>query len=153
MSAKTTVSALEDHIGYWLRYVSNHVSQSFARRVASQGVTVSEWVALRCLYDLEEGSQNELAQAMGMTKAPVSRILDRLEAKKLITRRESAVDGRARLIRLTVEGRALVPKLAKLADANDRALFDCLSRKEQATIVDLMQRLVAHHSLTNIPIE
>lgn len=151
MSAKTPVSSLEDHIGYWLRYVSNHVSHSFARRLSNEDVTVSEWVALRCLYDLEEGSQNELADAMGMTKAPVSRILDRLAAKKLVRRVESAEDGRARLIRLTEQGRALVPKLAKLADANDHAFFSCLSGKEQAAIVNAMRKLVAHHELAHLP--
>jgi MarR family transcriptional regulator, lower aerobic nicotinate degradation pathway regulator len=153
MSAITPASGLEDHVGYWLRYVSNHVSQSFARRLAAENITVSEWVALRCLYDLEEGSQNELAQAMGMTKAPVSRILDRLAAKKLVRRTENAEDGRARLIRLTADGRALVPKLAKLADLNDRTFFSCLSERERAAIINIMRKLVTHHELTRVPIE
>jgi DNA-binding MarR family transcriptional regulator len=153
MSANTSISGLEAHIGYWLRYVSNHVSQSFAQRLSVENITVSEWVALRCLYDLEESSQNELARAMGMTKAPVSRILDRLAAKKLVRRSESATDGRARLIRLTAEGRAAVPKLAKLADINDRAFFSCLSKKEQSAITNIMRKLVAHHGLTHLPTE
>jgi len=153
MNANIPASGLEDHTGYWLRYVSNHVSQSFARRLAAENITVSEWVALRCLYDLEEGSQNDLAQAMGMTKAPVSRILDRLVAKKLARRSESTEDGRARLIRLTPEGRVLVPRLAKLADINDRTFFSCLSEREQAALVNTMRKLVAHHGLTRVPTE
>lgn len=150
---RTDISSLEDHIGYWVRFVSSHVSQSFAQKLAREGVTVSEWVALRCLYDLEEGSQNDLARAMGMTKAPVSRILDRLEAKRLVRRAESEKDARARLTRLTAEGRTLVPKLAKVADLNDQTFFDCLSEKEQAAIVNTMQKLVKHHRLTHLPAE
>ncbi|HYD07668.1 MAG TPA: MarR family transcriptional regulator, partial [Reyranella sp.] len=34
------VSDLSDHLGFWLRLVSNHVSQAFAAKVASRGVTV-----------------------------------------------------------------------------------------------------------------
>lgn len=45
-----SVSQLTDHIGYWLRMVSNAVSQDFARRMAEQGATVAEWVFLRALY-------------------------------------------------------------------------------------------------------
>ncbi len=153
MSAKAQVSGLEDHIGYWLRFVSNHVSYSFARKLLKEGITVSEWVALRCLYDLEEGPQNELAQAMGMTKAPVSRILDRLAVKKLVCRSTSAADRRARIIRLTDEGRTIVPRLARLADANDSEFFTCLNEKEQTTLVHLMRKLVAHHGLTQVPID
>lgn len=117
------------------------------------GITVSEWMALRCLYDIGEGSQNDLARVMGMTKAPVSRIVDRLVAKKLARRTESAEDARSRLVGLTAEGRALTPKLSKLADLNDRAFFDCLSEKEQAAVVAAMRKLVEHHRLTRLPIE
>jgi len=153
MKAKSDVSSLETHIGYWLRYVSNHVSQAFSRKLTAEEITVSEWVALRCLYDLEEGTQNDLAQAMGMTKAPVSRILDRLVVKQLVRRAESAEDARARLVGLTAKGRAVVPRLARIADINDRTFFSCLSQKEQAAIVHTMRKLVAHHGLTRLPIE
>lgn len=153
MSGNHRLSGLEDHIGYWLRFVSNHVSQSFARKLEAMGITVSEWVAMRCLYDVDQSSQNELGQAMGMTKAPVSRIVDRLVAKKLARRAEHAHDARARMVRLTAAGRALIPKLAALADENDRTFFDCLSDSERAAIVRTMRKLVAHHGLTHLPIE
>ena len=39
------VSCLEEHLGYWLRLVSNNVSASFARRLEKLDVSVSEWVA------------------------------------------------------------------------------------------------------------
>ncbi len=41
------VSTLEAHLGYWLRYVSNHVSHAFALKVAAHGVSVAEWVVMR----------------------------------------------------------------------------------------------------------
>ena len=45
------VSDLAAHTGYWLRMVSNAVSQDFARKLADQGVTVAEWAVMRVLYD------------------------------------------------------------------------------------------------------
>ena len=151
--APTKISNLESHIGYWLRYVSNHVSSGFARRLADVDVTVSEWVAMRRLYDLRESTQKELAQAMGMTKAPVSRILDRLVEKKLVRREESATDRRERLVKLTAAGRLLVPKLAKMADGNDDDFFACLSKEEQTTVLRIMQKLVKHHGLSQLPVD
>ena len=37
------ISDLDAHLGYWLRFVSNHVSQTFASRLQGKGVTVAEW--------------------------------------------------------------------------------------------------------------
>jgi hypothetical protein len=46
-----SASDLTAHLGYWLRYVSNHVSQPFARKVEARGVTVAEWVLMRQMLE------------------------------------------------------------------------------------------------------
>jgi DNA-binding MarR family transcriptional regulator len=147
------VSGLEDHLGYWLRYVSNAVSAEFARRVEAEGVTVSEWVAMRVLFDHDEMQPRELAAAMGMTKGPVSRLVERLLAKKLIARRAHDSDGRAQIVRLTTAGRGLVPRLASLADANDAEFFAHFSDAEKRALVDAMRRTVEVHGLSAVPVE
>jgi len=152
-SGKKQVSGLEDHLGYWLRYVSNAVSAEFARRVEADGVTVSEWVAMRVLFDHDEMQPKELAAAMGMTKGPVSRLVDRLLAKKLIARRAHDSDGRAQIVRLTASGRGLVPKLAALADANDAEFFAHFSEEEKQRLVKWMQKTVEVHGLSAVPVE
>jgi hypothetical protein len=38
-SSNPQVSPLKSHIGFWLRFVSNHISLSFAGRLESSGVT------------------------------------------------------------------------------------------------------------------
>lgn len=150
---KRRVSSLEDHLGYWLRFVSNAVSAEFARRIDAEGVTVSEWVALRVLFDHDEMQPKELAAAMGLTKGPVSRLVDRMLAKKLIARRASNEDGRAQFVRLTASGRGLVPKLASLADENDAEFFAHFSEEEKWRLVEAMRRTVLERGLTGVPIE
>ena len=44
-------SDLETHLGYWLRFVSNHVSHAFSLKLQARDVTVAEWVVLRDLFD------------------------------------------------------------------------------------------------------
>ncbi len=56
------MSDLTSHLGYWLRYVSNHVSQALARKVESHGVTVAEWVLMRQLLDVEALAPSRLAE-------------------------------------------------------------------------------------------
>ena len=149
---RTQTSGLEDHLGYWLRFVSNHVSARFRRLVEASGVTVSEWVALRQLYDSELGS-GALIEALGMTKGAVSKLIDRLEQKQLVRRRPDAEDGRVQRIALTAAGRRLVPRLAAGADENDAHFFGAIAPEAREQLTQLLRTLVQQHGLTQVPTE
>jgi len=145
------VSDLGSHLGYWLRAVSNAVSHGFARSLEGEGVTVAEWVFLRSLYDVEALAPSRLAGAMGMTKGAISKLADRLVAKELVVRTERDDDGRAHTLSLTPAGRARVPVLAALADANDAAFFGVLSEVERAELRALLAAMVERRGLKNVP--
>ena len=49
MASTRPVSELTAHSSFWLRAMSNHVSQALAGRLAANGVTVAEWVMMRGL--------------------------------------------------------------------------------------------------------
>jgi DNA-binding MarR family transcriptional regulator len=150
---KTTPSQLETHLGYWLRYVSNHVSAAFARKVESEGVTVSEWVVLRTLFDAAPCSPRVLADCTGLHKAPISRLLDRLLQKQLVQRKADPEDARAQIITLTPKGSALVPRLADIADANDAEYFAHLSPTDHKHLMRILRRTVHAHEIKQIPME
>jgi DNA-binding MarR family transcriptional regulator len=144
-------SPLEAHLGYWLRFVSNHVSHAFAQRLAGRGVTAAEWVVLRALYDREATVPSALADTLGMTRGAISKLADRLAGKGLATRTTDADDRRFQALALTAAGRALVPELAALADANDAAFFGHLAPAERAAIEAAMREVVRRHTLKGVP--
>jgi DNA-binding MarR family transcriptional regulator len=146
-------SNLTDHTGYWLRMVSNAVSQAFSRGIAGEGVTVAEWVFLRALYDGEPMTPTHLADRMGMTKGAISKLADRLIAKGLVTRTENETDKRAHSLSLSSAGRARIPALSALADENDRCFFEVLSLDEHRTLDRLLRALAERHSLSAAPVE
>jgi DNA-binding MarR family transcriptional regulator len=146
------VSSLEAHLGYWLRYVSNHVSQSFAAKLAARGVTVAEWVALRCLHD-GEMAPSALAGRLGMTRGAITKLADRLAARKLLLRRADGADGRARRLTLSALGRRLVPELAALADRNDAECFAALGSIDRAALEKILRTLVRQLDLKTVPVD
>jgi DNA-binding MarR family transcriptional regulator len=148
---QTTPSPLEAHLGFWLRFVSNHVSIRFQQLLEEKGVTVTEWVALRTLWSQDQTTHAELIQALGMTKGAASKVVSRLEEKGLAGRQ--LADGRAReqSLGLTATGKALVPQLAALADANDAHFFGHLPAATHQALMQTMQALVQHHQLKEIP--
>ncbi len=138
MPHRTELSAIESHLGYWLRYVSNHVSHAFAFKLAALGVTVAEWVILRELYDSEN--------------AP-SVLADRLIAKDMIVRRAGAADRRFQSLALTRQGRAITPKLAALADENDQEFFADLDIETREKITAAMKDIVRRKGLRAAPVD
>lgn len=153
MKATARVSSLKGHIGFWMRMVSNHVSHAFAQKIAAHGITVAEWVVLREMFDSDVTSPSALAESIGLTRGAVSKLVERLREKKLLTRTEAAGDRRYQDVALTAAGRALVPKLAALADANDAEFFSHLTAAERKTLLALLRRLAAANRLETLPTE
>lgn len=147
------VSDLVTHTGYWMRMVSNAVSHEFARKVATKDVTVAEWAFLRTLYDVNAMAPSDLAATMGMTRGAISKLADRLLAKKLIERTENTEDKRAHTLSLTGEGRALVPMLAALADQNDTEFFGVLTEEDQQTLDRILKVLAERRKLDSTPVD
>ena len=131
-SKLVAVSPLEAHLGYWLRFVSNQVSHSFSLKLGERGVTVAEWVVLRELYEREAMAPSALAERIGMTRVE---------------------DRRYQALAITAKGRALLPKLAALADENDAAFFGHLNAAEQERIKSAMREIVRRHGLKSVPVD
>ncbi|SOC41330.1 DNA-binding MarR family transcriptional regulator [Rhizobium subbaraonis] len=149
----TSTSELTDHTGYWMRMVSNAVSQEFARKVSDEDVTVAEWAFMRALYDFEPTPPSVLAERMGMTKGAISKLAERLAAKGLVRRVESRDDKRAHTLSLTTEGRAKIPVLASLADENDAEFFGVLTKEERDALDRILRVLAARRQLTAPPVD
>lgn len=147
------VPDLTAHLGYWLRYVSNHVSQAFAHKLEARGVTVAEWALMRGLYDTDCLAPSRLAEQLGLTRGAITRLADRLIAKGLATRTPDPSDARAQTLALTARGRSLVPTLAALAEQNEAEFFNHLSIKERSTVERVLRDIVRIHGLKSIPVD
>lgn len=147
------LAGLEDHLGYWMRRVSNQVSGGFARALEQREASVAEWVLLRLLNEWEEVSPAELAEAMGMTRGAISKIVAKADAKEWVIGRGDPQDGRALRLKLTRKGQRVVPQLAEIADRNDARFFGCLSRNERAELRRLLTKLTECNEIRGIAVE
>jgi DNA-binding MarR family transcriptional regulator len=149
---RPSVSPLDRHVGYWLRYVSSQVSHALSRRVEDKGVTLAEWVVLRELYEGDR-RPSALAERLGLTRGAISKLAERLVAKLMITQQASTGDGRAQMLALTGLGRATVPVLAMLADQTDKEFFGDLDPRTRALIVSTMREIVRRRGLRAVPVD
>jgi DNA-binding MarR family transcriptional regulator len=150
---KSPISNLESHLGYWVRFVSNHVSHAFRLKVEARGVTVAEWVIMRALFGNEQVNPSQLASQIGLTRGAVSKLVDRLVAKGLVVCRADQRDRRYQSLALSASGRRLVPGLAELADQNDLEFFGHLSSREREGLVEVLRGIVKIHGFKSVPTE
>lgn len=137
---RRAISRLDAHVGYWLRYVSTQFSHALNRRLEHKGVTLAEWLLLRELYegDLRPAM---LAEKLGITRGAVSKLARKLAGSLMITQ-ERAGDGRAQMLSLTGEGRAVVQVFASLLDQTDEEFFGHLPPDTRALIMSAMRDVV-----------
>ncbi len=86
-----------------------------------------------------------------MTRGAISKLVDRLAAKSLVTRTPGRGDRRYQALALTAGGHALVPKLSALADRNDGEFFGHLKPGERAAIEAAMKEIVRRLGLRTVP--
>ena len=152
MARRTELSSLESHLGYWIRSVSNHVSHAFALKLAAVGVTVAEWVVLRDLYDCEN-APSAVAERLGMTRGAISKLAERLIDKEHDCKTRYRPRPSLPVARAHPQGRAITPKLAALADKNDKEFFADLDIETRETIAAAMKAIVRRKGLRSAPVD
>lgn len=149
---QSELCALQSHLGFWLRLISNNVSSSFTKKLAYVDITPAEWVILREMYDKHTLAPSLVADMTGLTRGAVSKLVERLVQKGYAQRSSSSTDRRYQDICLSEKGREIVPTLAALADENDNEFFSVLTQDEQEKLMSILQKISVSKKLTAFPI-
>ena len=110
--------------GFRVARISRRLRQAVDAELRAYGLTDATWRPLAYVGKLGGGvRQKELAMALSIEGPTLVRLLDNLERRGLIERREDETDRRARGIYLTRAGRDLAVRVAKVgAEVQARAL-------------------------------
>lgn len=147
MNTEPSASGLYDHTGYWLRRLSNLVHQTFEHKLAAHGITVAQWNALIAIYHGDATTPLDLARFITIDTGAVTRLVDRLAQKGLLTRIADPADRRSIRLELSEKGRLLTPQLVQIADENDRQFFSPLAPTEHRQLKELVGKLLAAHGI------
>ena len=104
----------ERTFGWLMHDVQRLIRRNWARSLKASGVGLSEPQAriLANLLRQEEGlTQTQLAGELEMEKAPLGRLLDRMDEAGYIERRPDPNDRRARRVFLSTSGAASIPSM------------------------------------------
>ena len=104
--------------------IVRRIRQAIDLELRTYGLTEATWRPLAFVGRLGDGvRQKELATALGIEGPSLVRLLDTLERRGLLERREDDADRRVRGIHLTAAGRELQRRLGLVSAAVQRRLL------------------------------
>ncbi|TFH87618.1 MarR family transcriptional regulator [Billgrantia azerbaijanica] len=140
-SAKSELD-LNQFLPYRLNSLADRISHELERMYAERyGLNVAQWRVLAWLSHCDELSAKQICEATGMDKARVSRAVQALEERALISRQPSPHDQRLHELRLTEAGQALLTALIPEAQAWEAELVATLSAGEYRDLFNIMRKL------------
>ena len=114
--------------GFRVSRISRRLRAAVDAELRQHGLTEATWRPLAYVGRLGDGvRQKELATALAIEGPSLVRLLDNLERRGLIERREDESDRRARGIHLTIAGRALATRVGRISNEILRRLLGKVS--------------------------
>lgn len=111
---------VDDYLAALLAQASELISSEFHHVVRQHGFSVSEWRVMASLADGKPISIGQLAQVTVTKQPTITRLLDRMEAKKQVERLPHDSDRRVTLVRITKDGAKTVETLVALAKDHEQ---------------------------------
>ncbi len=109
-------------------------------------VTPVQFGVLTTLYDEDTLDQSTIAGQLGVDRVTVADVIRRLEKRNLLTRPPAIKDKRAKLARITKEGRHLVDSVHPAMVKAQHRLINPLTPKERKRLMELMRKLVEENN-------
>jgi len=94
-----------------LHEVAHLMRTLFDQRARTRGMTRAQWVILKRLDRTPGLSQNELASILEVEPITVGRLIDRLEARGLVERRDDPKDRRVHRLHLTPKSKPILQEI------------------------------------------
>ncbi len=131
----------ENYIGYSITDVGRLLRTVFERRVRAAGLTRAQWLVIARVRRHPGLSQSEVADLLEIEKASAGRLIDRMQAKGWLQRRDDASDRRINRLHLTPEAERLHAAIWPIAEATVDAALGDLSIEERRQLTGLMIRV------------
>ncbi len=131
----------EENIGLLIHDVARLLRVLYDRQMSSIGLTRSQWWLLTYLFFKDGINQSELAILMDMEKAPLSRLLDRMEKKGWVIRKNENKDRRTKNIYLSESIKPLISSMRDKAAEYRSESLSILTDKERNKLKDILQIL------------
>ncbi|MBT9333219.1 MarR family winged helix-turn-helix transcriptional regulator [Paracidobacterium acidisoli] len=129
------------HLWLILRKASRTLEAHAIRNIAALGMGVSDFAVLEALLHKGPLTVKEIGARVLLTSGSMTAAIDRLAERGLVERTEDAEDRRARVIRLTSSGRALIRRAFRGHEQAMEQAVASFACEDRVQLIDLLRRL------------
>lgn len=128
--------------GMLITKLAHAIALDMDRRLKAAGVTLSQWLVLKQLWQREGRSQVELQELLGLERATVNGLVQRMARSELVESRPDPGDRRVQRIFLTERGRALEKITPAFEEEVNARALQGFSEDERAFFIRLLTRAI-----------
>jgi len=136
-------------LGFLLSQVGAHAAARFAERLVPLNLTPPHVGVLGVIKHADGLSQQALGEMLCIFPSRLVGLLDELEERGLVERRDSPTDRRAHALYLTQAGRDALEKIGLIARELQDALCAALNKSEREQLAAFLTRIAAQQGLTS----
>jgi len=143
-ASKALDELIDGGLGHLVTSARNAIFSALEQEMAPLELTASQFVVVIAAMRGRARTVNEFCQYAGIDAGPMSRLLDRLEAKDIVRRVRGSADRRQVHVELTAKGSALYPRITEIVGRVNRQFLAGFSPEDAAGLQDLLQRLLGN---------
>lgn len=128
-------------VGYQLKDVTRRYAARFERHAEEVSLTLTQCKVLLYLSRNEGASQVRLCELTDIEPMMMVRILDRMEADKLLERRPDPEDRRARRLYLTRKAARLLDEIDRISEVTRNEIFAGVSKTDREAFLKVLEHV------------
>jgi MarR family transcriptional regulator, transcriptional regulator for hemolysin len=129
---------MDTSFGFLVHDVARQMTAVMDKRLSKHGLTRAHWRAVLYIWRTPGISQTELSEILDLSRMGVTGLLDRMEIKGLVSRKDDPSDRRVKRIYLTEATQELVPSITALGREMVDEFFTGINAKDQKTLLNLL---------------
>ena len=127
--------------GRLLGFAATAVTRAASRQLSTHGLTLQNWVVLSALWRSPRLRESDLAEYCHMSLSAMSKLVDRMQSKRLVRRKRDTDDARRAMVELASKGRSKANLLHFYEDLNED-LLKGFTAAESKTLFSYLERII-----------
>ncbi|MCH7743005.1 MAG: MarR family transcriptional regulator [Proteobacteria bacterium] len=132
---------MDSNFGFLVHDVARQLTSVLDKRLRPYGLTRSHWRAVVYIWRTPGISQTELSEILDISRMGITGLIDRMENKGLVSRRDDVKDRRVKRIYLTESTNGLIPIITKVGRENIADFLAGIDETDREVLINLLLKV------------
>lgn len=143
LGCRLRTGRLDDILGFHIRMANVAIYQDYSAAMGELGLTQKQFAVLELIAANPGVGQIDIANQLSMDRATMMALVNRLEARNLISRQASAIDRRRQELRMTGDGAILLGQARDLQEAHELRFTSRFTPEELEVFIGCLKKIYA----------